>query len=481
MRALALLGALLSLFLTDNYTAQAQVDDNQVKAGLASITPADTMKKVSTLAADAWEGRNSGYAGCRKAGDWIGEQFKNLGLKAIGDNSTYFQTFTFAARGQKPLPKPGDPDSKKPKKKSKKKKKKKKKKTSKKPVEKPLYTTPTTRNVVALLEGSDPKVKEEVVIVGAHYDHVGKEGQWNARSRRGRPKGKDDIWNGADDNASGTALVMEAAEAFAKSGVRPRRSILFICFSAEEHGLYGSKWYCDHPLIPLDKTVAMINLDMVGYKMKKPMEIAGVDHASGGVIRKAVNKAMKRVRAFKGRLRPWAASGSSDHAPFIKKSIPSAYFLNGLNKDYHTIEDETSVVSGPRMANACKVLFLTLIDLANLPEKPTFVKGQAQSSSEGVLGIQLAGSVKTDEAKKLRLKRKQGGLKVDNVYPQSVASKAGVLPGDIIIRLGKNDLKRGRERATLMQGLRKVKPGKRFTIKVVRGKSRKTLRASMPK
>ena len=473
MRSAAFLGVLLSLFLTSNYAAQ--VDENRIKTGLASITPADTMKKVSKLAADAWEGRNSGYAGCRKAGDWIGEQFKDLGLKAIGDNSTYFQTFTFAARGQQPLPKPGDPKSKKPRKKSKKKKK------SKKPVEKPLYSTPTTRNVVALLEGSDPAVKEEVVIVGAHYDHVGKEGQWNAGSRRGRPKGKDDIWNGADDNASGTALVMEAAEAFMKSGVRPRRSILFICFSAEEHGLHGSNWYCDHPLIPLDKTVAMINLDMVGYKMKKPMEVAGVDHASGGVIRKAVTKAMKRVKAFKGRLRPWAASGSSDHAPFIKKSIPSAYFLNGLNNDYHTIKDEVSVVSGPRMANACKVLFLTLIDLANLPEKPTFVKGQTQSSSEGVLGIQIAGSLKTDEVKKLRLKRKQGGLKVDNVYPMSVASKAGVLPGDIIIRLGKEDLKRGRERATLRQGLRKVKPGQRFTIKVVRGKSRKNLRAAMPK
>jgi len=473
MRRTVLLATLIILCLTCSYSVRA--DDVLTRKGLDSIKASEAQKYVAVLASDRFEGRNSGYAGCWEAANWISERFKEFGLKPIGDNATYFQEFTFEARGAKMLPGPGnDPGQQ-----QKKRKKKKKKKST--PVQKPHHVTPTTRNVVGLLEGSDPQVKDEVVIIGGHYDHVGREGQWNRGSRRGRPKGKDDICNGADDNASGISAILEIAAAFAESGVKPRRSILFIAFSAEEHGLHGSAWYCEHPLLPLEKTLAMANLDMVGFKSKRPMTIAGVDHASGNVIRKAVTRAMKEVRRFKGRLRPWAMSAGSDHASFVKKSIPTFYFFKGLNNVYHTVEDEVNMISGKQIANVSKVLFLTLIELANLPRKPTFVPGQVHSSGSGRLGIKITGAVSREEAKKLRLKRKQGGVRVDTVYPQSVAGKAGLLPDDIIIRIGKEDLKRGREASTLARVIRKYKPGQRFIIKVVRGKSRKTLRAVMPR
>jgi len=475
MRNAALTLALTFLLVSP---AAAQVDEQLVTKALGTISAKGTLSKVKKLASDEFEGRNAGYAGCRKAADYIGEHFKTLGLQPIGEQGSYFQTFTFNARGAAPTGQGSGMTGKTDPKKDKKKRKTNKKKPDRAP-QKPLYETPTTRNVVGLLPGSDQQLKDEVVIVGAHYDHVGCEGQWNRGSRRGQAKGKDDIWNGADDNASGTAVVMQVAEAFATAGVRPKRSVLFILFSAEEHGLFGSKWYCDHPLLPIQKTAAMINLDMVGYKKKRSIEIGGVDHAKNDVLRKAVKNATKRVRGLKTDLRSWAMGGSSDHAPFVKLSIPTIYLFNGIHKDYHTIDDEIDCVSGKRMAKVAEVVFLTVLELAQLDAKPEFVKGPTSAAATATLGVTAGGNLTEEEAKKLKLKRRQGGIKVTNVFPNSPASNAGVEPGDVIIALGREEVKLGRETLTLRNALRKLKPGQKFTIRIVRGKKKRSLKAEM--
>jgi len=472
MRNVALTLALAFLLVSP---AAAQVDEQLVTKALGKISAQGTLGKVKKLASDEFEGRNAGYAGCRKAADFIGEHFKKIGLNPIGEQGSYFQTFTFKARGDAPT---GQDRGLSGKKDARKEKKKKKKKPDRAP-QKPLYATPTTRNVVGLLEGSDQELKHEVVIVGAHYDHVGCEGQWNRGSRRGQAKGKDDIWNGADDNASGTAVVMEVAEAFATAGVRPKRSILFILFGAEEHGGVGAKWYCDHPLLPIEKTAAMINLDMVGYKKKRSIEIGGVDHAKNDVFRKAVKNATKRVHGLKTSLRSWASGGSSDHAPFVKLSIPTIYLFNGTHKDYHTIDDEIDCVSGKRMAKVAEVVFLTVLELAQLDAKPEFVKGPATADAPATPGVTAGGNLTEEEAKKLKLKRRQGGIKVTNVFANSPASNAGVEPGDVIIALGKEEVKLGRETLTLRNALRKLKPGQKFIIRIVRGKKKRSLKAEM--
>jgi len=449
-----------------------QIDDAQVRKGLASITSADTMKKVKKLAADELEGRNSGYRGCWEAADWIAARFRELELHPVGEQDTYFQTFTFNARGRR------DGNGQEP---PKGKRKSKRRKKGRDLVEPPHHQTPTTRNVVALLEGLDPELKQEVVILGGHYDHVGREGQWNRGSRKGTAKRRDWIWNGADDNASGTAVVMEVAEAFVASGIRPKRSILFILFSAEEHGLFGSKWYCQHPLLPLDKTVAMLNFDMVGYKKKKKIEIVGVNHATGQVLRSTFLKALKRVRSLKAELRPWARSGGSDHAPFIQARVPAVFFFAGLNNDYHTIRDEPKLVSGKRMADVAKVGFLSAITLAQLATKPGFVPATGTPDGASILGLSAAGNLSEEETGELGLKSTQGGIKVENVYMMTPAAEAGLQSGDVILAVGKAILERGKETDRLNSAVRKLKPGQSFSLRVIRDGKRQTLKGRMPK
>ncbi|HKS16271.1 MAG TPA: M20/M25/M40 family metallo-hydrolase, partial [Planctomycetota bacterium] len=193
---------------------------------------------LAELAGDAYEGRNAGYPGNDKAAEYIAAHFKKIGLRPAGEKdekgqATWFQSFKVDER--------------------------------------------PTRNVLGFVEGSDPALKSEYVIIGAHHDHVGKEGQ----ASQGRmPKLKSDpddkVWNGADDNGSGTVTVLEIAQSFMEGKLRPKRSILFMTFSGEEWGLLGSKHYVANPLVPLEKTVAMINLDMVGRNGTKPLEVMAI-------------------------------------------------------------------------------------------------------------------------------------------------------------------------------------------------------------
>lgn len=435
--------------------------ESALAKGLAAIKPADTLKTVRILASDRFEGRGAGYRGCWEAGEWIARRLRALGLKPAGEDGTYFQRFTFRARGSAP-PRGKDKRGKKA------------RRTLPRP--KPLFPTPTTRNVLALWEGRDPQRRNEVVIIGGHYDHVGRDGQWNGVSRRGGVKKGDDIWNGADDNASGTAAVLAVARAFAVSGYRPRRSILFVFFSAEEHGLYGSRWYCDHPVAPLAKTVVMFNLDMVGYRHDHPFEVAGVDHAAGGVLRRAVATAMKKVPGFKGELKPWAARKDSDHAPFIAHRIPAVFFFSGLHKDYHTVDDEADKISGARIAACARVVFLAAAAMADLPRKPAFVPGRAALSPAARLGLILGPALDRAARRKLHLGRKRGALPVRGVRPKSPADRAGVRPGDILIGVGRERFRRGRELAGLTQAVRKLRPGFSVSFRVVRKGKRLVLK-----
>jgi len=463
------IAALLLVFLPLTATLPAQqIDESQVRKGLSSISSADTIKSVKKLAADSLAGRNAGYPGCWAAAEWIAEQFRSIELMPIGEQDSYFQTFTFNARGRRPT---SGSDGKK----------KKRRKKGRYHVEPPHHETPTTRNVVGLLEGSDPKLRDEVVILGGHYDHVGREGQWNQRSRRGKATGRDYVWNGADDNASGTAVVIEVARAFVASGIRPKRSILFILFSAEEHGLFGSKWYCSHPLLPLESTVAMLNFDMVGYKKKKSIDIVGVNHASGQILRTTFLEALKRVRSLKADLKPWARSGGSDHAPFIQARVPAVFFFNGLHNDYHTVEDEPNLVSGKRMAAVAKVGFLSALKLAQLPERPAFVPASGAVDGLAMLGLTADGHLSKEDAKELGLKSNQGGIKVGKVYAMTPAAEAGVESGDVIIAIGRRRIERGKEIKSLNAVVRKLASGQRFSIRVSREGKKKTLKGRMPK
>ncbi|MCU7493204.1 MAG: M20/M25/M40 family metallo-hydrolase [Bacteroidota bacterium] len=208
-------------------------------------------------------------------------------------------------------------------------------------------------NVVGFLEGSDPALKNELVIVGAHYDHVG--------YQKEHKEGEDYIYNGADDNASGTSGVMALARAFSAMNPRPKRSILFITFAGEELGLLGSKAYTESPLFPLEKTVAMLNMDMIGRNNPDSLFIIG---SSVCPELSRLNKEENVKVGFKLGYSLEKFLDASDQASFIGKGVPSIFYNTGETEDYHHFSDETSTINMDKAARVAKLVFLTALRIS---------------------------------------------------------------------------------------------------------------------
>lgn len=213
-------------------------------------------------------------------------------------------------------------------------------------------------NVIGFLEGSDPQLKNEVLVIGAHYDHVG--------IKKDTEAGMDSIANGADDNASGTAGVMAIAKAFSEMPSRPKRSILFITFSGEEKGLFGSKFYLDNPLFPLDKTVAMLNLDMIGRNDPDSLYIIGYSWSPD--LKEITSKENEEL-GFKLIYDNDNYLGGSDHAPFIKDGIAALFYHSGLHKDYHKVTDEAKLIDFTKAARVSQLAFRVAFRIANESRK----------------------------------------------------------------------------------------------------------------
>ncbi len=219
-------------------------------------------------------------------------------------------------------------------------------------IEAPAY------NVAAFLEGSDPELKNEVVVIGAHYDHVG--------IKKGIEPGQDSIANGADDNASGTAGVIAIAKAFSGLENKPKRSILFITFSGEEKGLFGSKYYVDRPLFPLANTVAMLNLDMIGRNDPDSLFIFG--HSWSPDLKEITSEENKES-GLKLHFANDRYLGGSDHASFIKSGIAALFYHSGLHEDYHMVTDEVQKIDFTKAARISQLVFRTAYRIANESRK----------------------------------------------------------------------------------------------------------------
>ena len=224
-------------------------------------------------------------------------------------------------------------------------------------------------NVLGYIEGSDPEVKDELVIVTAHYDHLGKRGN--------------DVYNGADDNGSGTSAVLEVCQAFVEAkeaGIGPRRSVLTMFVSGEEKGLLGSEYYVDHPVYPLDQTVANINVDMVGRVDQKHAEdpnyiyVIGADRLSTTLhdINEAVNDTHTKLTldyTYNERNDPNRYYYRSDHYNFAERGIPAVFYFNGTHPDYHRISDTVDKINFDKMAKIGQLVFYTAWELANRAER----------------------------------------------------------------------------------------------------------------
>lgn len=240
-----------------------------------------------------------------------------------------------------------------------------------------------TQNVAGILEGSDPALKAETIIISGHHDHDGMSGS--------------DIWHGADDNGSGTVGVVELAHAFAANGERPKRSILFVVFAAEERGLLGSFYMAAHPLRPLDTTRAMINFDMIGRNeapseqtkglIEIPADTTNRLNLIGGTYSPEYRRAVEKENAHVGlvlddRFDHESALNvffRSDQFPFVLKNVPAMWWFTGFHPDYHHTTDTPEKINYAKMARILRLAYLTAFEFGDAEGVPKFVadpKGQ---------------------------------------------------------------------------------------------------------
>ena len=254
-----------------------------------------------------------------------------------------------------------------------------------------VVRTQLTHNIVGSVEGSDRALKDTYVAFGAHYDHIGYaeyETTGDSERRRGAPgritpgARSDRIWNGADDDGSGTVALLALARAFAK-GPRPKRSLLFVWHAGEERGLLGSRYFVDYPPVPLDAIVAQLNVDMIGRNRDdKPSEantvyLVGSDRISSELheINQAANRALLRPLTLDYGMNdpsdPEQIYFRSDHYSYAAKGTPIIFFTTGLHGDYHANTDEVSKIEFDKLARVTGLVYETGVRLANLDHAPT--------------------------------------------------------------------------------------------------------------
>jgi Zn-dependent M28 family amino/carboxypeptidase len=253
-----------------------------------------------------------------------------------------------------------------------------------------VVRTDLTQNVVGIVEGSDPRLKNTYVAVGAHYDHVGAADAQVASDESIRPDtpgrvtpgAQDDrVWNGADDDGSGTVALMALARAFAE-GPRPKRSLLFVWHAGEERGLYGSRYFADYPSVPIEGIVAQLNIDMVGRNRDdKSSEadtvyLVGSDRISTELdrISREANRALPRPLRLDYEMNDPADLEQvyyrSDHYSYAAKGIPIIFFTTGFHPDYHANTDDLSKIEFGKLTRIAQLVYETATRLASLDRPP---------------------------------------------------------------------------------------------------------------
>ncbi|MBI3910670.1 MAG: M28 family peptidase [Armatimonadetes bacterium] len=278
----------------------------------------------------------------------------------------------------------------------------------------------TTANVVGRLPGSDPQLAREYVVIGAHYDHLGMGGV-HSLDASGRPA----IHHGADDNASGTAGVLELAQYFAARRKMVKRSLLFVGFSGEELGLLGSAYFVRKSPVPLDKIVAMINLDMIGRSREGQVQVIGT--GTSPQWKEWLEAANQRYRlAMRG---SGSGFGASDQQSFYARNIPVLFFFTGAHADYHRPSDTAEKINAEGEVKILKFVADTVERVARAPERPTFTRSDETASPGGVsFGVYLGTIPDYSE--------NPDGVLLSGVREGSPAERGDVRAGDIIVEFG---------------------------------------------
>jgi len=310
-------------------------------------------------------------------------------------------------------------------------------------------TRKEVKNVVAMLPGNGPH-KDEYIVVGAHYDHLGKGEPGSLAPNR------KEIHNGADDNASGTVAMLEAASRLVQEKHRDR-SILFVAFTGEEQGLLGSDQFVKNPPVPIEKIVFMINLDMVGRVQKDTLLVGGSGTAEGfeKIVQKADARSPLKLKTAGGDVGAKGGIGPSDHASFAKMKIPVIFFFSGTHKDYHRPTDDADKINYEGMAESVDVTIDVIRQLDKLPRQPYVDKFDRSMSGGGRSRVQLGVMPSYAETE-------TAGVTIDGTMPDTPAAKAGLQQGDLLVQLGQDKLA---SVSDLSDVLAKHKPGD--TVKVI--------------
>ena len=406
MKFFLLLGA--ALLFTGQSLFSQNIDEKKLR------------QHITFLASDKMKGRGTGTPEERKAAEYLAKQFKKIGLQPKGDDGTYLARFGFK--------KTTDPHG------------------AHSESDPQVYS----QNVVGYIDNGAPYT----IIIGAHYDHLGLGHDHN--SLDANPDGK--IHNGADDNASGTAGVIELARYFQNNGIKEQHNFLFLCFSGEELGLVGSKRYTEYPTIDLTKASFMLNMDMIGrLNAEKKLVVGGVGTAPDFV---PTLNSVKGDFSFKF---DSAGVGPSDHTSFYLKNMPVLFFFTGQHSDYHKPSDDTDKIN---FAGEKQVLDLAVRVIESLDKQPKLTFQETKASADNTPRFTVTLGIMPDYV------YEGEGLHVDGVTEGKPASKGGVMKGDVIIELGSTTVK---DINDYMKALAMFKKGDSTTVKVRRKTEEKVL------
>lgn len=332
-----------------------------------------------------------------------------------------------------------------------------------------------TANILGLIEGSDPVLKNEVVVIGAHMDHLGMGGPGSLAT-----SSKPAIHHGADDNASGTAGILQLAAYFSSASSTeipnaqrltpnaslPKRSLLLICFSGEELGLIGSDYYVKHPVVPLEKTVAMLNMDMIGRLRDNKLIVIGSGTArEWAALLDEANKTAGFALA-----RSESGFGASDQQSFYVKDVPVLFFFTGTHEDYHKPSDTADKINAEGLAKVARLVADCAERIADAPERPTFQHIKVAEQSSGSPGFRVYFGTVPDYAAMVE------GVQLNGVREGSPAEKAGLKAGDIIVKFGDREIKNVYDYTYALQD---HKPGDKVDVVVQRGAERLTLHVTL--
>lgn len=374
--------------------ASSESDTTPFKNALQAISSDELKRHIDFLASDTLQGREAGTQGNYAAGAYIVAQLRKSDIRSASDDGDYFQ-----------------------------------------------YFYPNFRNILAVIPGSDEQLKDEFILVGGHYDHVGFGNRSNSRGPFGV------VHNGADDNASGTAGILEIAEALAGLQQKPKRSILIAFWDGEEKGLLGSRHYADYPVIPLSQIKLHLNADMIGRLRPEGLEISGWRTAVGS------RNLLSNQNHDEIKLRfMYSYKPESDHWPFFEHKVPSLMLHTGKHDDYHRPSDDTHLLNLDGIRRVSQFMLRCAVAAADSPKLPAFQEWSPEASAvftevfekptlgqPSRLGVTYDGKLAKD-----------GVIQVTSVVSDSPANAAGLQVGDNVLALNDRTVKEAPDFRTLV-------------------------------